>query len=147
MQKNKKSSKRWLNQVKYIDTEIRSLISEQSRLMSKGLVASAPSSTSHASPVYGNINEDRCIEYARYSDLINKRIEELYALKADIHTVIEGIPNEAQRILIREHYVNGKNFKAIATELDLSYDHVVRNLHPAALRAVKVPEKYKHTYR
>ena len=142
MQKNKKSSKRWLNQVKYIDTEIRSLICEQSRLMSKGLVASAPSSTSHASPVYGNINEDRCIEYARYSDLINKRIEELYALKADIHTAIEAVPNSMHRIVLREHYINGKEFLAIATELEKSYDHVVHNLHPSALRAVKVPKKY-----
>lgn len=141
--RKKTPAKMWLRQIKYIDTEIKSLKCEQNRLLSKGLISCPSPAAGSSHSGYENSSESRFVEYARYSELISERIRELYDLKADIHTAIEAVPNSIHRIVLREHYVNGKEFLAIATELDKSYDHVVHNLHPSALRAVRVPEKYR----
>ena len=135
------STKEWLQSVKHIDKEIKSLRYEQNRLLSKGLVSS-PYAVKSLDSLYTNLNETRFIEYTHYSDIIGNKIKELYTLKEDVHNAIEGISNDISRILLRERYINGKSFLEIATLLGLSYDYVIGDLHPAALRAVKVPDKY-----
>lgn len=137
-------ARKWLESAEYIEQEIAALRYEQSRIISKGLV-SAPFSSAklNTCAASDNATERRNIDYAEYSKRINEYVQNLCTLKNDIHSAIEAIPKAAYRILLYERYINHKNFTEISFILNYSYDHVIKDLHPAALRAVVVPEKYK----
>ena len=143
-----KNKKHWLESARYVEKEIESLRCEQSRLISKGLVSSPPSLYKYyLTQPSGNSMEWRNIEYIGYTELIEERIRDLLELKKDIHRAISAVPEPAYRILLIEHYVNGKDLLSISTILGYSYDHVVKDIHPAAVGAITVPEKYKNNDR
>lgn len=143
-----KKKKAWLESARFIEKEIQGLRCEQSRLVSKGLVSSPPSIYKYyLIQPSGNSMEWRNIEYIGYTELIEERIRQLFELKRDIHTAISEVPEAVYRVLLIEHYINGKDLLSIATILGYSYDHVVKDIHPAAVGTITVPEKYKNNDR
>ena len=61
----------------------------------------------------------------------------LDAVRAEIIAVINAVPQQHQRELLRYRYLAGMKFEQIAVEMHYSYFHLVHRLHPEALRAVK----------
>lgn len=64
-------------------------------------------------------------------------IHTLDAVRAEIIAVINAVPQQHQRELLRYRYLAGMKFEQIAVEMHYSYFHLVHRLHPEALRAVK----------
>lgn len=61
----------------------------------------------------------------------------LDAVRAEIIAVINAVPQQHHRELLRYRYLAGMKFEQIAVEMHYSYFHLVHRLHPEALRAVK----------
>lgn len=61
----------------------------------------------------------------------------LDAVRADIIAVINAVPQQHNRELLRYRYLAGMKFEHIAVEMHYSFFHLVHRLHPEALRAVK----------
>lgn len=61
----------------------------------------------------------------------------LDAVRAEIIAVINAVPQQYHRELLRYRYLAGMKFEQIAVEMHYSYFHLVHRLHPEALRAVK----------
>lgn len=61
----------------------------------------------------------------------------LDAVRAEIIAVINAVPQQHHRELLRYRYLAGMKFEQIAVEMHYSYQHTVHVLHPESLLAVK----------
>lgn len=61
----------------------------------------------------------------------------LDAVRAEIIAVINAVPQQHHRELLRYRYLAGMKFEHIAVKMHYSYQHTVHVLHPESLRAVK----------
>lgn len=106
--------KEWLNRGYRIDTEINSLLEEQSKvfLKARGTVTNT------------------------YSERINNRIDELYSIKQEILTAISQVQDPVLRALLTERYIKFNTWEKIAHNMHYSYVHIVHTLHPKALKKI-----------
>lgn len=130
------TTKEWLNRGYKLDKEINALLKEQSAALTRATGSTCGTSAERVQTSRRNITEDRFINYASYSELIDNRIDELYAIKQEILSAINKVDDAVLRTLLIEKYVNFHTWEQIACNMNYSYVHVVHNLHPKALNAI-----------
>ena len=130
------TSKEWLNRGYKLDKEINALLNEQSAALTRATGSTCGTSAERVQTSRRNTTEDRFINYASYSELIDNRIDELYAIKQEILSAINKVNDAVLRTLLIEKYVNFHTWEQIACNMNYSYVHVVHNLHPKALNAI-----------
>ena len=130
------TSKEWLNRGYKLDKEINALLKEQSAALTRATGSTCGTSAERVQTSRRNTTEDRFINYASYSELIDNRIDELYAIKQEILSAINKVDDAVLRTLLIEKYVNFHTWEQIACNMNYSYVHVVHNLHPKALNAI-----------
>ena len=130
------TSKEWLNRGYKLDKEINALLKEQSAALTRATGSTCGTSAERVQTSRRNTTEDRFINYASYSELIDNRIDELYAIKQEILSAINKVNDAVLRTLLIEKYVNFHTWEQIACNMNYSYVHVVHNLHPKALNAI-----------
>ena len=130
------TTKEWLNRGYKLDKEINALLKEQSAALTRATGSTCGTSAERVQTSRMNITEDRFINYASYSELIDNRIDELYAIKQEILSAINKVDDAVLRTLLIEKYVNFHTWEQIACNMNYSYVHVVHNLHPKALNAI-----------
>lgn len=130
------TTKEWLNRGYKLDKEINALLKEQSAALTRATGSTCGTSAEKVQTSRRNNSEDRFINYASYSELIDNRIDELYAIKQEILSAINKVDDAVLRTLLIEKYVNFHTWEQIACDMNYSYVHVVHNLHPKALNAI-----------
>lgn len=130
------TSKEWLNRGYKLDKEINALLNEQSAALTRATGSTCGTNAERVQTSRMNTTEDRFINYASYSELIDNRIDELYAIKQEILSAINKVDDAVLRTLLIEKYVNFHTWEQIACNMNYSYVHVVHNLHPKALNAI-----------
>lgn len=130
------TTKEWLNRGYKLDKEINALLKEQSAALTRATGSTCGTSAERVQTSRRNTTEDRFINYASYSELIDNRIDELYAIKQEILSAINKVDDAVLRTLLIEKYVNFHTWEQIACNMNYSYVHVVHNLHPKALNAI-----------
>lgn len=130
------TTKEWLNRGYKLDKEINALLKEQSAALTRATGSTCGTSAERVQTSRRNTTEDRFINYASYSELIDNRIDELYAIKQEILSAINKVDDAVLRTLLIEKYINFHTWEQIACNMNYSYVHVVHNLHPKALNAI-----------
>ena len=131
-----KEVKEWLKRAQNIDKEINALIQEQKKALLSATNTVNNTDSERVQTSRKNTSENKYIGYAAYSELIDKRIDELYEVKQEILSTINKVDDTVLRTLLIEKYINFQTWEQIACNMNYSYVHVVHNLHPKALNAV-----------
>lgn len=129
--------KEWLSRARNIDAEISELKKERKKAREAAASVTAPMSGEKVQTSTGNTTEKRFINYAAYSELIDRRIDELYAVKTEIQAVINSVEDNTLRMLLTARYISGETWERVAEDINYSFVHTVHRLHPKALRAVE----------
>ena len=132
-------TKEWLNRGYRIDNEIETLLEEQQQARDRILKITGTISEDRVQTSRGNSTESEYIKYLSYSDRINEKINELYAVKQEIETAIESVSNPTYRQLLRLRYLRFKKWEAIALEMNYNYYHTRKFLHAKALQEINIP--------
>lgn len=72
---------------------------------------------------------------------IQQEIDSMVALMQEIHSTIEGVHNNDERLVLRCKYILFLSWEETAQRMNYS-DTQVRRLHGSALLSVVVPDKY-----
>lgn len=127
--------KEWLNRGYKLDTEINVLLDEQSKALQRATGTAAAVTGDKVQTSKRNTTEDKFIAYAAYSELIDKRIDELYEIKAEIMQAINAVDNTVLRTLLTLRYIRFFTWEQIAEEMEITFQwaHI---LHKRALKCI-----------
>lgn len=128
--------KEWLNRGRKLDDEINELLEEQHRAFTKAMATACGGYDEKVQTSKGNATEDRFVNYVSYSELIDRRIDELYAIKQEILSAINKVSDSTLRTLLIKKYIKFYTWERISCDMNYSYVHVVHNLHPKALDVI-----------
>lgn len=126
------TAKEYLGRARGIEDEIRQLERMRRAAYERATGCTAPI---NPAPAHG-AGGDSTAAYAHYDGLLQRKIDELHAVKAEIESVIERVPDERYRRLLRGRYLEQHTWEQIAVDMNYSYSQVVKYLHPGALKAV-----------
>lgn len=127
------TAKQYLNRVRRIDKEIAALLR---------LVQSTRESLENTTQNYSSDGAqstknphkfDRLVEL---ESLVDSKIDEQIALKAEILGTIMQLEDRRQRLVLMEYYVEMKTWEQVAVDLNYSYMHITR-IHGYALKEVE----------
>jgi hypothetical protein len=134
----------YLSQARLLNNRIKSYENELEYI---NTIALGPSG-----PHYGRdkIKQQPSLEapFVRYIDkirelekIIHDEIDKLMALKKEISQTIAEVGDAKLELILRERYINCRNWEDIA--IDLTYSQVyLFKLHQKALKLVKAPKEY-----
>lgn len=126
--------KQWLSRARTCDREINVL--EKAKAKERDRLLSITASMG-GEVVSHSADPHKFDKYVELVDALNQRIDELYDIKAEVHSVVAKVPDETLREILLLRYVSVMTWEQIAVTMDLSYRHVCR-LHGDALDAVKI---------
>ena len=129
--------KQWLNRGYRINEEINELIKEQKQaLLQATSTALCGGEGEKVQSSNGNTTERRFVNYAAYSETIDKRIDELYAVKNEILTAINTVADNTLRELLILRYIKFYTWEEIAVKMGYTFQwaHV---LHKRALQNIE----------
>lgn len=130
------TTKEWLNRGYRIDTEINALIKERDKALLAATSATVNPGSERVQTSRRNTSEDKFVNYAAYEETINKRIDELYAVKNEILQAINEVKSDTLRKLLILRYIEFEKWGAIAEKLHYDKRQAYR-LHGKALRDVE----------
>lgn len=126
--------KQWLNRGYRINEEINELIKEQKQALLQA-TSTALCGGEKVQSSNENTVERRFVNYAAYSETIDKRIDELYAVKNEILTAINSVDDNTLRELLILRYVSFNRWDEIADKMNYS-ERRIYDLHGRALEHV-----------
>lgn len=129
--------KQWLNRGYRINNEIDELIKEQKQaLLQATSTALNGGEVEKVQSSNGNTSERRFVNYVAYSETIDKRIDELYAVKNEILTAINTVADNTLRELLILRYIKFYTWEEIAVKMGYTFQwaHV---LHKRALQNIE----------
>lgn len=131
----------YLQQAYKLDRQINSHIEEVRSLREMATGLSSPAFGEKVqSSVSGDASFVKTVEsIIRLENRINKEIDQLVALKEQIHDTIAAVSDLRERAVLRGHYIEGKTWKHIAGVLEVDVRTVYR-LHKTAIEHVVLPE-------
>ena len=129
--------KEWLNRGWELNKEINQLLESQHKAFAKATKSTATSEGERVQKSAGNSMEHKFINYAAYSEMVDERIDVLYAIKQEILEAVNKVNDSTLRTLLIARYINFKKWEKIACEMHYSYKHIVHILHPKALSKLK----------
>lgn len=135
------TAKQYLRQAYRLNDLINSDLEEIEQL--KALSESVPSMNLSGMPSSGTRSTEapfaKCV--AKIIDLekiINDEIDRFVDLKKEIRDVINAVPKENERLVLRLRYIEFLKWDCVALRMDLSLKQVHR-IHDDALKSVKIP--------
>lgn len=129
------TTKEWLNRGYKIDVEINALIAEQRAALQRATGTTTAENSDKVQTSKQNTTENKFISYAAYSERIDERIDELYAVKNEITGAINAVETNTLRQLLILRYINFCTWEKIACEMGITFQwaHI---LHKRALKCV-----------
>ena len=122
-----------MNRVRRIDKEIEALLRlvqrtrESLETVTKNYEADGAQSTKNPHKY------DRLVEL---ESLVDEKIDQQIALKAEILNTIMQLEDRRQRLVLMEYYVEMKTWEQVAVDMNYSYMHITR-IHGYALKEVQ----------
>lgn len=133
------SVKDYLRRARTLDIRITALQETRDRLWKLALSVSGPSYgtwTPHGTDV-SNPTESRYMRVAALDERINTEIDNLVDTKLEILDAIAQMHDDTSQTLLTLYYIDClPTWEAVAHRMHYSRDHVVKMLHPAALREI-----------
>lgn len=123
--------KQWLSRARQCDREISVLMKAKDRERDRLLSMTA---SLDGDPVMHSSDPHKFDSYVELVDAINRRIDELYAIKKEVAAVIDQVKDDRLREVLLLRYVSIMSWEEIAVSMSYSYMHVCR-LHGDALAA------------
>lgn len=127
------TAKEWLNRGFRLDAEINQL-EQAKRNMLDTLTNTTPNYSGEV--VSGSRNPHKYDAYVEYCEKIDRRIDDLYAIKEEIQDAIAMVPDSTQRIVLISRYINFKTWEQIAVNLSYSRQGVLK-IHASALKEIE----------
>ena len=131
------TTKDWLKRARNLDEEINELLKKQQKLYEKVTGGGCGVGGEKVQTSKKNVTENDFIKLAEYSEMIDKRIDELYGVKKEIHEAINTLENTTMRVILNARYIDCKKWKDIVGELYYSERQLYR-LHSKALSKIDV---------
>lgn len=131
------TTKEWLSRATNIDREIGRLLRERRAAWDRAV---SITSRLNSTCVSGTKDPHRYDAVVEYEDMIDAKVDELYAVKQEILSAINNIQDGTLRALLTERYMRGKKWEQIAIDLNYSWRQIIR-LHGQALLEIKIPSK------
>ena len=132
------TAKEYLSQAFIVDVDINTKLDQLKRL---NALATKTTTTFSAVPFSGTPDphrqEDIIIKIIDLEDRIKDEMRRLVDLKSEIMTVVAGIDEPEQRIVLEKRYLEFKKWEDIAVEMNRSLRSIYR-LHGEALKNVHV---------
>ena len=135
-------AKKYLSKARRLNNRIKSFENELEYINTIALGPSGPSYGPNKIKQQPNLEApfiryiDKIIELEK---MIHDEIDKLMALKREIAKTIAEVGDAKLEIILRERYINCRNWEDIA--IDLAYSQVyLYKLHQRALKLVKVPK-------
>ena len=127
------TAKAWLKRGWQLDREINSLLrtKEETRAWLMSVTASYT-----GEPVNGTRDPHRYDRLAELDERIDRRIDQLVAVKQEIMDAIAQVEDSRYRTLLTERYMEFRTWEQIAVDMNYSYMHTCR-LHGEALRELE----------
>ena len=135
------TAKEYLEQAYKLDRQINSHLEEVRSLRELATGLSSPAFGEKVqSSVSGDASFVKTVEsIIRMENRVNKEIDQLVALKEQIHNALLTVSNPRERMILRGRYIDGKSEKYLAADLDLDV-RTIRRLHKHALENMVLPE-------
>ena len=130
------TTKEWLSRATNIDREIGRLLRERRAAWDRAV---SVTSRLNANKVSGTKDPHKYDTLVAYENLIDAKVDELYAVKQEILVAIDRVQDSTLRALLLERYINGKKWEQIAVDLNYSWRQIIR-LHGQALQKVAIPK-------
>lgn len=130
--------KEYLKQYKYIDNRINRKIEEYSLWYSRATKVT----TTYSDMPKADTGQDKIQasveQMVLLSDEINKDVDTLVDLRADIEKAINLMDDEKLKDLLYLRYIRGMTWELVAEEMEYNYSYIVHDLHEKALKKVKI---------
>lgn len=126
----------WLERGRNIDKEIKSLERAQQHAYDRATSATTNPAAEKVQTSPRNNAENSFITYASYSEMIDNRIKELYAIKQEILEAVNALDDATLRTILIEKFINFRTWSRIAADMNYSKVHLIHNLYPKALKEI-----------
>src|SRR5699024_8143519 len=126
--------KEYLSKVRYNDNEIDA--KEEIKSQMRKRLTSVKATQNREIDVKGGgrkTNENRIMEYIKYSEQINELIDELINLKMTVVEQIEQIDDGLYRTILTERYINNKSWEDVSKAINYGERRTLQ-YHNDALR-------------
>ena len=137
------TAKEYLSQTMYIDQRINSKLEQVMTLRETATKATA---TLTDMPRSDSPNlqsmENTIVKIVDLENEINRDIDRLVDLKAEVRQLIAALENPEQQLILELRYLCFKQWSAIMEEMGISETSVYR-IHGEALKNIVVPEKWE----
>lgn len=125
--------KEWLNRGFRLDAEINQL-EQAKRNMLDTITSTTPNYGGEV--VSGTRNPHKYDAYIVYCEKIDRRIDELYAIKEEIQDAIAMVPDNMQRLVLIGRYINFKTWEQIACDNKYTCQRIFQ-IHSKALKSIE----------
>lgn len=136
------TAKDYLNKLLYIDVDINSRQEELDQVRAD-LTSVPTSKLGESVRETQGAYDDRYTRLFELNEYISKKIDMLYELKEEATKRIDRCSKPKYQVVLRERYINGKDWDAIALSLNMTKRHVFR-LHGQALQDFSENNKRCH---
>ena len=133
------TAKQYLLQYRHALAELKCKEAERQSILEKATNISP--ATEGGTPTAGNVTDKTgrgAVNIAEIDTQIEAEQVRLKQLLSSIRHTISQVSDSSMRNLLTYYYVCGYTWEQTAVEMAYSYNHVVANLHPAALRKVSI---------
>ena len=131
---------KWLSRCKDIDRKIQSKCDEVSVWMSRATKITPTLSDMPKGGQQENKTETTVEKMMQIDAEINREIDELVKIKAEVKSAISSVPNSTYREVLERRYIRGQKWEQIAVEMNYNYRYTLK-LHGFALQMVEVDTK------
>ena len=132
------TAKEWLQRARNIDIELKTLREQKEILFTELTKCTAPTDGERVSSSKSNLQEIKIVKYADLGTLLERKELSLLEVKTEIMNVIEAVPDSISRVILYERYINFKKWFQIAQVVNYDEKHIIKHLHPKALRYIKI---------
>ena len=132
-----KEKKEYLKRYRKIDREVNQLLMEKDEIISLGTritprYSDLPRGWGESNKVQLSVEKLEAQE-----EKIDKKIDLLHEVKADIEKAIQTVENDTLRVLLRYRYINGFTWEKISVMMGYGYRNITR-LPGKALIQIKI---------
>ena len=132
-----KEKKEYLKRYRKIDREVNQLLMEKDEIISLGTritprYSDLPRGWGESNKVQLSVEKLEAQE-----EKIDKKIDLLHEVKADIEKAIQTVENDTLRVLLRYRYINGFTWEKISVMMGYGYRNITR-LHGKELIQIKI---------
>ena len=128
--------KDWLNRGMRLNDEINSLIEKQQKAFSIVCKATSTIVQDKVQACGGKSKEDWIVTYIDYTEQINRKIDELHEVKAEILNAIKKVDKDTYKALLILRYIKFKSWGKIAECIGKTEINTRVRVHSNALKAI-----------